>query len=216
MIKFFKTHKRILWFSYMLFYFPVFSHLEKTVTSGYHLIHMPIDDKIPFCEFFIIPYMLWFTFVIIGLAYFFFKDAWEFSRLCIFLGVGMTVFLIVSAVYPNGQDLRPLVFPRDNIFTHIVGWLYSTDTPTNLFPSIHVYNSLGINLAVWNSVHLKKRPVIRWMCMILTVLIILSTMFLKQHSVFDVLTAFLLCAVMWMIIYFPLSPFSGRKKARQP
>lgn len=55
----------------------------------------------------------------------------------------MTIFLIVSYAYPNAQHLRPVEFPRDNIFTDVVRWLYKTDTPTNILPSIHVFNSLA-------------------------------------------------------------------------
>ena len=213
MKKFFLKYKHGLWFLYALLYFPWFSYLEKTVTTNFHEIHMSVDDKIPFCEFFIIPYFLWFAFVGIGLAYFFLKDAKEFNRLCIFLGVGMTLFLVVSTVYPNGCYLRPEVFPRDNIFTDLVRRLYTTDTSTNLFPSIHVYNSIAICLAVWYSKHLKHRKVIRTGALILTILIVLSTMFLKQHSVFDVLTAFILCAVMWGLLYGPHAiRLSGRQK----
>ena len=32
--------------------------LEKTVTTDFHLVSMPIDYKIPFCEYFIIPYFM--------------------------------------------------------------------------------------------------------------------------------------------------------------
>lgn len=213
MKKFFLKYKHGLWFLYALLYFPWFSYLEKTVTTNFHEIHMSVDDKIPFCEFFIIPYFLWFAFIGSGLAYFFLKDAGEFNRLCIFLGVGMTLFLVISTVYPNGCHLRPETFPRENIFTDLVRRLYATDTSTNLFPSIHVYNSIAVCLAVWYSKHLKTKKVIRWGALVLTILIILSTMFLKQHSVFDVLTAFILCAVMWGLVYSPHAVrFSKRQK----
>ena len=104
----------------------------------------------------------------------------------IFLVTGMTVFLFISAIYPNGQLLRPESFARDNIFVHIVQKLYATDTPTNLFPSIHVYNSLGIYFALCHSEKIKKHPWIKYVALVLTICIILSTMFIKQHSVIDV------------------------------
>ena len=43
-------------FLYALIYMPWFMWLEKTVTTDYHVIHVALDDKIPFCEYFIIPY----------------------------------------------------------------------------------------------------------------------------------------------------------------
>ena len=81
----------------------------------------------------------------------------EFYRLCAFLYTGMTVFLVISTLYPNGHNLRPYYFTHHNMFTALCEWLYSTDTPTNLFPSIHVYNSLGIHFAVMHSSYFKDK-----------------------------------------------------------
>ena len=64
--------------------------------------------------------------------------------------MGMTVFLIVSYVYPNVLHLRPSEFPRENVFTDMVRWLYRTDTPTNVLPSIHVFNSLAVHMSLTN------------------------------------------------------------------
>ena len=186
---------------YFLIYLPWFGYLEENVTTHFHVIHVALDDKIPFCEYFIIPYMLWFAYVAFGIAYFFFKNKNEYYKLCAFLFTGMTIFLVISTVYPNGHYLRPTTFERDNIFVQAVQWLYSTDTPTNLFPSIHVYNSLGINMAVWHSENFKKNKPVRYGSAILCISIILSTMFLKQHSVFDVVTGVVLAAFMFSLVY---------------
>ena len=102
-----------------------------------------------------------------------------------------------------GQNLRPTVFPRENIFTDLVRGLYLTDTPTNVFPSIHVYNSVAVAVAVEHSEQLKNRPVFRNVCLGLTVLIVFSTMFLKQHSVSDVCCALVMNAGTCMLLYRP-------------
>lgn len=199
--EFIAKYKHGLLLLYFLIYLPWFGYLEENVTTHFHVIHVALDDKIPFCEYFIIPYMLWFAYVASGIAYFFFKNKSEYYKLCAFLFTGMTIFLVISTVYPNGHYLRPTTFERDNIFVHAVQWLYSTDTPTNLFPSIHVYNSLGINMAVWHSENFKKNKPVRYGSAILCISIILSTMFLKQHSVFDVVTGIVLAAFMFSLVY---------------
>ena len=102
---------------------------------------------------------------------------------------------------PNGHHLRPYVMPRDNMFTRWVSFLYKTDTPTNLWPSIHVYNSIGCHLAIVKSRHFANRRGIRIASLILCVSIIMSTMLIKQHSVFDVTTAFIMAAVMYGVVY---------------
>ena len=121
------------------------------MTSGYHIIYSPIDDKIPFIEYFIVPYLLWFVFIAVVFAYFFFTDVDGFYKLAKISFAGMTIFLIISTIMPNGLAIRPVVFERDNIFVDLVKMLYQTDTPTNVFPSLHVFNSLAACIAIKNS-----------------------------------------------------------------
>lgn len=186
---------------YGIIYLSWFSYLEKTVTRNYTVIHMAVDDYIPFCEVFIIPYLLWFAYVALVVFYFFFKNKEDYYKTCTFLFTGMTIFLIISTLFPNGQHLRPFEMPRENIFTNMVASLYRTDTPTNLWPSIHVYNSLGAFFAISRSKEFMNKKEIKIASFLLSVSIVLSTMFLKQHSAFDVLTAFGMAAVMYALVY---------------
>ena len=206
--KFIKKYSHAWVFLYALIYLPWFSYLEQHVTSDYYLIHSPFDDYIPFVEYFIVPYLMWFLFVIIGAGYFFFTDKKGFYKLAAFLITGMTIFLIICTLFPNGLHLRPTTFARDNIFTHIVQYVYSVDTPTNVLPSIHVFNSMGIAIAVAHSDKLKEKKWIQHLTYILAGLIILSTMFLKQHSVTDVFAALVMAGVIYPFVYAP-----ERKKA---
>ena len=186
---------------YAVIYLNWFGYLEQTVTKHYRVIHTTLDDYIPFCEVFIIPYLLWFVYVASVVVYLFFKSRPDYTKCCIFLFTGMTIFLIISTLWPNGHHLRPYVMPRDNILTQMIAQLYKTDTSTNLWPSIHVYNSIGAHLAISKCDALKKHKVIRFGSLVLCVSIILSTVLIKQHSVFDVVTAFILAAVMYVLVY---------------
>ena len=96
----------------------------------------------------------------------------------------------------------------------LVQALYSADTSTNLFPSIHVYNSIGVHLAVSHSEKLRQYKWVQIGSGVLMVSIILSTMFLKQHSVFDVVTAFIMAAVMYSFVYGKATQPSRRKVFR--
>ena len=188
----------------LLIYAPIymiwFSHLERTV-KHYKLIHVALDDYIPFCEVFIVPYLLWFVFIAAVMLYFFFTDVEGFYRLAKLMFTGMTIFLIVSTLVPNGLNIRPYVFERDNIFVDMVKLLYRADTPTNVMPSIHVYNSIGAHLAIVHNQKLARNKKLHISSLVLCISIILSTVFIKQHSMFDVLTAFVLSAVMYVIVY---------------
>lgn len=186
---------------YGVIYLTWFRYLETTVTKHYRVIHMDIDDHIPFCEVFVIPYFLWFAYVSVVVLYLFFKNKDDYYRTCIFLFTGMTIFLIISTLWPNGHHLRLAQMPRDNVFTRMISFLWKTDTATNLWPSIHVYNSLGAHFAVMKCKELQQKRGIRICSLILSASIIASTMLIKQHSVFDVLTAFGLAAIMYVVVY---------------
>lgn len=196
--------------SYAFIYIIWFSYLEKTINShvNYHIMHAALDDKIPFCEYFIVPYMLWFVYVAAAVLYFMAVNKDDYYRLCAFLFSGMTISLIICSVFPNGTDFRPLLDPRKNIFCRIVAWLYRTDSCTNVFPSIHCYNSIGVAIAVLRSENIaaaKHGALVKHGSTLLAVLICMSTMALKQHSVYDVAGAIILASIVFGFVYgYPL------------
>lgn len=202
MKNFIKKYSHGAFFLYLLIYLPTFMFLEEYI-KDYYIIHCKIDDMIPFVEIFIIPYYLWFLYIAFTYIFFFFKSREEFIRMATFLTIGMTLFLITSWVFPNGLpvNFRPELdsLGRDNIFIDMVRGLYSTDTSTNVFPSIHVFNSIGANIAFTHSKGVKKWGKV--LSNILCISICLSTMFLKQHSIIDVIGGIILAAVLYFPIY---------------
>lgn len=199
---FFQKYKHAWVLLYAFLYLPWFFWLESRANLPYHVIHVWLDDKIPFVEYFIVPYLLWFVYVAAVFLYLFFKGTkQEFYRYCAFLFTGMTLFLVISTLYPNGHLLRPTEFPRHNIFTFAVQILYQADTPTNIFPSIHVFNSIAAHRALVNNPRLGHNRLIRGGSFVLMVSIILATMFLKQHSALDVMSGIVLGTLMDQIVY---------------
>ena len=219
--KFIQRYRHAWILSYALIYITWFSYLEKTINHqvSFHVMHAALDDKIPFCEYFIIPYMLWFAYVAVAVLYFMFKNRDDFYRLCAFLFSGMTISLIICSVFPNGTDFRPILDPAKNIFTRIVAWLYRTDTCTNVFPSIHCYNSIGVTIAVLHSQDIaasKHGRLVKFASTILAILICMSTMALKQHSVYDVAGAIILASIVFEFTYgYPLLQRSPQDRHAQ-
>lgn len=199
---------------YAFLYLPWFVYLEKTVTSNYHIMHVGLDDYIPFNEYFIIPYMLWFAYVAGAVLFLFFTNVKDYYRLCTMLFTGMTISLLICTVFPNGTDFRPVVNPDKNLCSALVAWLYSTDTCTNVFPSIHVYNSVCVHIAVTHSERLKKYRAVQIGSFVLMVSICLATVFLKQHSAFDGLGAVVMACVMFQFVYTD-GYVTSRKKVTQ-
>lgn len=187
--------------AYAVFYMVSFMLMEN-ISVETHLIHSFVDDMIPFCEYFIIPYVLWF-FVVIGSVLYFALGSpgkKEYYQYMATLGVGMTLFLIISYVYPNGQDLRPEL-TGGNPFIQAVQILYKTDTPTNIFPSMHVFNAVACCVALLHNKKCRDNRIFTTGNIILAISIVLSTMFLKQHSVEDVITALILNMICYQLFY---------------
>lgn len=202
-----------LWIlGYGFIYIPWFMHLENTVTHQYHIMYTALDDFIPFNEYFIIPYFLWFVYVAGAIIYLFFANKEDYYRLCIFLFTGMTLSLLICTLFPNGTDFRPVIDPDKNLCSQLVAMLYQTDTSTNVFPSIHVYNSVGTHIAVMKIEALRKNRLVRTSSFILMVSICMATVFLKQHSIIDVIGAILMCGAIYPLAYNTGSQRAGRKR----
>ena len=177
---------------------------------------------IPFVPVFVIPYLLWFPYVTCAILFLLMVNEEAYHKLCTVLAIGMTVFIIVSVVFPNIHLLRPETMPVDNVFTRMVGMLYLADTPTNLTPSIHVFNSLAVVAAMWQwnwktdtgkLYSARVRGFWRAVTTVLGLLITLSTMFIKQHSFSDVVIAFAFFLFTYILVYrFEFTFIGGRRR----
>lgn len=204
LMNFLKKNWRLCFGCYIFIYLPWFFYLEKKITMetpNLHIINNAIDDMIPFCVYFIIPYMLWFIYVIGACIYMLFKASdTEFLRFALCLTIGMSVSLLICMIYPSGLTLRPDDVP-DNFFGMLLNAIYTSDTPTNVFPSIHVYNSLAVHIALHRNEWFQKHKAFDIASLILCVSICMSTVLLKQHSITDVIGASILMAVMYTLVY---------------
>lgn len=184
------SHLKLLlgWVGYFILYFLTEALIRP---ERCHVIHSNLDDLIPFCEAFLIPYVFWYFLVAGSLLYFLLYDVDSFKKLMIYIIVTQVIAMTVYILWPSVQNLRPEVFPRNNLLTKGVAFLYSFDTNTNVCPSLHVAYSLGI-ASVWLK---KKDSAIWWKVFIIicVILICLATAFIKQHSVLDAFAAIPVC-----------------------
>lgn len=163
------------------------------------VVHIALDDRIPFCEWFLLPYVFWYLLIVISLGWMLLYNVDGFKRLQTFIIITQICAMAVYILFPNRQDLRPETFPRDNFLTRCIGFLYSVDTDTGVCPSLHVAYSLGI-ASVWLKEKQARRP---WKCFVVisVILICLSTMFIKQHSAADFFAALPVCLLAEGIVY---------------
>ena len=119
----------------------------------------------------------------------------------------MSISTVIFLLYPSCQNLRPDSFPRDNLLTNCVKLLYAADTNTNVFPSEHAIGSAAVWFAAMHAKPLRT-PLRITLITLLTMMTCFSTIFLKQHSIIDILAAIPVCLVAY---YFSF----GRKKREQ-
>ncbi|MBU3806385.1 MAG: phosphatase PAP2 family protein [Candidatus Fournierella pullistercoris] len=174
-----------LWLSigYGLFYLVAFFSLEQ-LSLDYHIIHCPLDDFIPFNEWFIIPYCIWYAWIPAVLVYLLCKDTADYLRLCFIMFGGMTLCLAFYLIWPSAVELRQAL-PRDNILCQVVALLRKADTSTNVLPSIHVSSTVAIAVVLMKHRALQHKTVLKAAILVYSVLVCLSTVFLQQHSVLD-------------------------------
>lgn len=211
-----KRYRHILlllyWGIYGMMFFGVERIFPRFFDIEYTAIWCPLDDVIPFCEWFVFPYYFWFAFLILpGLIWF----LWEpdvFRHFMWSVMITYTVGVIIFLVFPNKQDLRPVDFERDNFMIDIVRALYDFDTNTNVCPSIHVLGAFCVQFAAMKSRIFRGW---RWQTAfwISTVLISISTVFLRQHSILDIFVALAVAAFCY-VVQFVLYPLWRRKHGK--
>lgn len=191
------TKLLLFWPVYLLSYFVV--ELLNPVERCF-LIHTAMDDLIPFCEWFIVPYLLWSPIMVGIQLYLMVYDVSAFKKYSKLLIVSFSIATVIFLVFPTYQNLRPEGFQRDNIFTTLVNLIYSVDTSTNVCPSGHVIGSFAYLVAAIHSEALGSPGKITVIA-IMAILTSISTVFLKQHSLIDVLAALPVCAIAYWICY---------------
>ncbi len=188
-----KQSRKYLWYKYKhLFYLSYYLLLGILYVAFNHIVtdrtymYLPVlDDRIPFIKEMVIPYVIWYIYIVIPIVYLAFKDIESYTKLCLFLFIGMTICFLIFAIFPNGQNLRPEITGND-IYSRLIQGIYSTDKPINSAPSMHTLNALAIHFVLIKSKSFKDKKFLKTLSFLIMVLIICSTVMIKQHSIIDV------------------------------
>lgn len=194
---FWQERRFVLWFP---LYLAIFVVLERVPSGGYWATQLPLDRRIPFCPFFVVLYCTWYPFWVVTGLYLLKHHRDAFRRYMRFLALTFFLSELIWILVPNGQDLRPHILAQDDFFSAVLSALYRIDTNTNVFPSVHVLGAVGAALALWDALG-RQRP---WLCTgwtVLAVLISLSTLFVKQHSLLDVTGGLVLSLLVGLPLY---------------
>ena len=170
-------------------------------------ISTSIDHSISFLPIFIIPYILWYAYIFCYLAYFCFKDTKVYLKTVILIVIGELICYVIYFFFQTTVPRPTLV--GDNLINNLVQWVYTKDKPVNCFPSIHVLTTFIIMLA---SLHIKNKHLAHTICIHLVgTLIIISTLFVKQHVILDMIGSMFLITFLYGFA-FELLSFRVTKK----
>ncbi|WP_339237613.1 phosphatase PAP2 family protein [Paenibacillus sp. FSL R5-0517] len=140
----------------------------------------PLDSMIPFVPLFIIPYVLWYPFITGALIALAFKEKRTYFQTLIALCSGLVISYLFFALFQTAIE-RPNIRCEKGILFTMVDYIYRNDQPYNCFPSIHVLTSYLIlrgtgvfGRAIWA------------MTSTFSILIIVSTVLVKQHVIVDI------------------------------
>ncbi|WP_442600801.1 phosphatase PAP2 family protein [Paenibacillus sp. KN14-4R] len=162
------------------------------------------DQSIPFIPAFIIPYLLWYPFIIGMLVLFFLKNKTTYYLTLLSLCVGLILCYIIYYFFQTTVP-RPQITIDHGLLGTLVNFVYQTDAPYNCFPSIHVMTSYVILRGLSNCPQISR--IIRVSVHIMSWSIILSTLFVKQHVWADIVGAVLLVE----IVYYAVSKWMPAK-----
>ncbi|SHJ85549.1 PAP2 superfamily [Clostridium cavendishii DSM 21758] len=154
------------------------------------------DKKIPFIKEFILAYDIWYIFIIFGLFYLLFHNIHSYYEAVIGLSVGLLVCYTIYTFFQTTVP-RPSIIGND-FFSVLVNFTYKNDLPYNCFPSIHVFTTSIMMISLSKEESLGK--IYGGIINIIGILIILSTLFVKQHVILDVLVAIELSVAIYIII----------------
>jgi len=192
------SHLKLLggWIVYFILYFVTENLIPR---EKCHPIHCWLDDVIPFNEFFLIFYCGWFLLVFGSLLYYLLYDVERFKKLQIYIMCTQAIAMFIYIVYPSRQDLRPEVFPRENILTALMSFIYAFDTSTGVCPSLHVGYSMAILSVTSKDPFLSKG--LKAFLTFFIVMICAAVCFVKQHSAVDVFAALIMCFFIEIALY---------------
>ena len=192
------SHIKLLvgWIIYFILFFLTENLIPR---EKCHPIHCWLDDVIPFNEFFLIFYCGWFLLVFGSLLYYLLYDVERFKKLQIYIMCTQAIAMFIYIVYPSRQDLRPEVFPRENILTALMSFIYAFDTSTGVCPSLHVGYSMAILSVTSKDPFLSKG--LKAFLTFFIVMICAAVCFVKQHSAVDVFAALIMCFFIEIALY---------------
>ena len=183
----------------LIIFEAVIFFLTKPFIHNPYVLGSNLDNNIPFIQHFIWIYVFWY-FMLLAVPYYIAKkNIASFYKYVATFVITTLIAGIIFVSFPN-TVIRANVTGTD-IASSLVKLIYALDDPgINCLPSIHCLYSFLFIFAVMDTK--SKTPIyMKIIIFVLSILVVLSTLFIKQHVVYDAIAAFAIGISIWFIVH---------------
>ena len=185
-------------FAWLILTSIVYFSVQALVTHSYSFL-TPIDGLIPFVPEFVWIYHTLIP-VIVSTTVFSMQRRDVFFKTVIALTLCMAVLTVFHVIFPSfypRQEIEPTSYFSISVW--LVEITRQFDAASNTFPSGHVAFSWILYFCVRDSEYAKRKKSLPSTYLLWAVLISMSTLFLKQHYIFDVIAGIILAHIMVIV-----------------
>ena len=188
------------------------------VTTGSNYPEVDLDSKIPLISWFVYPYFLTFPLGVVTFFYLAYKDKKAFWNLYLTLIISFVISGIIYAFWQT-EFTKPNLEPT-NFTERFVVWTWGSTNPVNCFPSQHCFMAFAMIIACISAKNEKMNIFFRLFTIVCSILIVLATVFIRQHFLLDMFASFIIMFPIWAICHVfnlgdKLTSFLQQRKARK-
>lgn len=167
------------------------------VTKGSNYPEIELDKHIPLISWFVYPYFLTFPLGLFTFFYMAYKDKKAFYNMWIALIISFAISGIIYAfaqTYFTKPEFEPKTFTDK-----FVVWTWNSTAPVNCFPSQHCFMAYAMIIACMSCKKEKMNIFFRLFTITMAILIVLATVFIRQHFILDMVASFIIMFPIWAI-----------------
>lgn len=183
----------LIWFILFPLFNIVYILANHAYEKGFNLT-IALDRKIPMIPIFVLPYVYWYMYMVVGYIIISINNRKEYMRSMLGLFLGMWTSYIIYFIFPT-EIVRPTLL-EGGFLNNIINIIYLSDRPFNCFPSLHV---LGTYF-VMRYTKKESNRYIYYYTQGVGFLIILSTLFIKQHFILDAVASIIMVEIINVIV----------------
>ena len=153
--------------------------------SKIHNVKRPVDDKIPFLPWTVLPYCFWFPMIAFYPLIVFRTDPHSYCGYLTTMVMEIVLSIVCYLIYPTSFQ-RPV--PPDGFWGKFMKFVYhSSYRGLNCAPSLHCSSCFLVICVSFTCAGMSLW--VRGFIVSIAIMIVLSTLTTKQHTLIDVLTA---------------------------